>query len=160
MGERPVDGDAAGELPCSLTLRAEAWAVGVVRSELSAWLVSVDWPQPQQTAIVVAVSEAVENVVQHAYPPVEGAAGRTVDRSQETVSVDAVVVSGAQLRRVRVVVGDCGSWNPLSVLNTESVGLQLMNELMDEVAIRRGVPGEGAGSEVMLLSAAVPRPRQ
>ncbi|AEA26475.1 hypothetical protein GCM10023403_15940 [Pseudonocardia benzenivorans] len=148
-----------------MTLRAEEWAGGVARTEVSAWLEIVGWPLVQAVGIVAAVGEAVDNVALHAYPPVEGVAAGTVAGLWGAVSVEAVVLAAAGTRRVRVVVRDWGSWNSLGVLQADGLGLQLINDLMDEVTIRPGIPehghgarpGDGAGTEVTMISYAVSR---
>lgn len=142
-----------------MMLRAEEWAAGVARTELAAWLEIVGWPLAHRAGIVAAVSEAVDNVALHAYPPVEDVAAGPRPKMWGVVSVEAVVVSGAGTRRVRVVVRDWGSWNPLSVLNNAGCGLRLMGEVMAEVRVRPGrpehVPGDNTGTEVTLISSAV-----
>jgi anti-sigma regulatory factor (Ser/Thr protein kinase) len=143
-----------------MTLRAEEWAAGVARTELAAWLEIVGWPLAHRAGIVAAVSEAIDNVAVHAYPPVEDVDAGPRSEMWGAVSVEAVVLAGVGTRRVRVVVRDWGSWNPLSVLNTEGAGLQLMGEVMAEVRVRPGspehVPGDNTGTEVTLISSAVP----
>jgi anti-sigma regulatory factor (Ser/Thr protein kinase) len=153
-------GDEAGttaDRPCFLAVPAEGWAVEVVRTELTTWLDAVGWPR-EELAVVAAAAEAVGNAVRHAYPPVEVQGPQHVVRLGGPVMVAAALRRSADLRRVQVVVRDHGSWNPLSALNVESRGLRTMQDLTEEVRIRRGAPdalGDEAGTEVTLISRAV-----
>ena len=134
--------------PCELTLPAIPAAARVARVHIRYWLDRQAWPPEPREAIEYAVSEAVSNVVEHAYPV--GSAGATVLLTAEV----EVCASGA--RRVRVRVSDSGCWRPLATeVGSRHHGIRLMNGYMDEVVINRG-DGARAGTEVVLLSTAVP----
>ncbi|WP_433505479.1 ATP-binding protein [Pseudonocardia halophobica] len=137
-----------------MALKAEMWAPGVARAELTAWLETLAWPAAEASAITAAVDEAVANAVLHAYPPVEDAGADAARRSGKQVSVEAKVVrSTAGTRRMRVVVRDSGCWNPLGELDPKGSGFKLMRAAMDEVQVLPGdLWSDAAGTEVTLLS--------
>ncbi|GAA4692510.1 hypothetical protein GCM10023215_32060 [Pseudonocardia yuanmonensis] len=152
------EAETASVEPCFVAVPAEVWAVGVVRAELTTWLDQVGRPTDELTGMVAAAAEAVSNAVRHAYPPVEVQGPQHAVRLGGPVMVAASLTGGAERRRVRVVVRDHGSWNPLSALNVESRGLRAMEDLTEEMHIRRGAPdalGGEAGTEVTLISRAL-----
>lgn len=171
----PVGG---GVGPCSdegrwwLALPACAWALEAFRSNLGAWLQGSGWPLEELAAVVTVANELVSNAVEHAYPPVEGAAGLV--GSGEAVGVvwaEAVVITLAETgrRRLWLVVRDEGLWDPVGEILTRdraaeplegsgrlgSRGLAVARELMDEVAVHRGgvdAPVDRPGTVVTVLS--------
>ncbi|WP_433503207.1 ATP-binding protein [Pseudonocardia halophobica] len=119
---------------------------GRVRAELGRWLWELQWPAGQARELVSAVSEAVTNTVEHAYPVV-GFAGGVVTVTAELVE------DGDGLRRVRLRVSDDGWWRPRLEPSCppEHAGLTLIATVMDEVQLRRGEIGE-PGTEIVMLS--------
>jgi anti-sigma regulatory factor (Ser/Thr protein kinase) len=100
---------------------------------------------------VYAVSEAVSNAAEHAYPP--GSSGRVVVAARIE---DAIRTSAGPTRLVRVSVRDEGRWRlPPPADEGRRRGLSLMAALMDDVSVRRGSDPR-AGTEVAMVSTTIP----
>jgi anti-sigma regulatory factor (Ser/Thr protein kinase) len=126
-----------------IELPAEAAAPRAARHGVRAWLSGGVWPEEVVADIEYAVSEAVSNAVEHAYPP--GAAGR--------VTVDAMLEPAGRLRQVRLVVTDRGRWRPPpAAAEGRRRGLQLMAGCMASVTLRPGGEARPGGTEVVMVS--------
>jgi anti-sigma regulatory factor (Ser/Thr protein kinase) len=90
----------------ALRMAADDNAPGHVRRELTRWLAEHQWPIDEGRDLVMAVSEAVSNSVEHAY----AARRRADDEPNPVVTVDIEQVSGAAGRRIQAVVEDFGAW--------------------------------------------------
>jgi serine/threonine-protein kinase RsbW len=113
----------------ALRFPADAREVAPVRHQLREWLQGSGFGEDEASDLVLAVSEAVNNSVEHAYPaPARG-----------TVEVRA------QLGRdgtVDIDVTDHGQWRvPPPALTMRGRGLLLMRESVDEVVIDRSARG-------------------
>lgn len=128
----------------TISLPADLVTPSVVRERLRGWLTGQAWPEAASDDIVLAVSEAVSNATEHAYPA--GWAG--------TVDVVARAVAGPDgQRRVVVGVADHGGWRPKPQFQAyRGHGLAVMHACMHRVEVE---PGE-SGTTVVLVSAAVP----
>jgi anti-sigma regulatory factor (Ser/Thr protein kinase) len=136
---------------------ATASSIAVVRGRLSDWLTRLGWPTESVEDIVLAVSEAVTNAVEHAYStPVP------IGLMADTVEVRGVVVhqtsaAGAR-RRVHVQVRDQGRWRPPPSRQPSDGpsrfrghGLVVMRALMARVTVN----SDTTGTEVELISRSV-----
>lgn len=87
-----------------VVLPAEPAALSLIRDRLRQWLGSHQWPAAEVADLVLAVSEAASNVVEHAYP--RGVSG--------DIEIDGFVtaVSGGA-RMVELTVRDRGRWRPI-----------------------------------------------
>jgi anti-sigma regulatory factor (Ser/Thr protein kinase) len=95
---------------------------------LGEWLDTLDWPAPQRDDIVLAVNEALANVVDHAYPP--DTPGQAQLYAWEALEPQR------QLRRVVAVVTDRGRWKPGMVgPSYRGRGLPMMDACMASVQI-------------------------
>ncbi|MGH3533625.1 MAG: ATP-binding protein [Pseudonocardiaceae bacterium] len=135
-----------------LQLPADPIAPSVARNRVRHWLTGSCWPPGQQEDIVLAVSEAVSNAVEHAYRD---------DQLPEVVDITGEVeaVPGGQ-RRVTVIVRDHGRWHapPIDDDNRRR-GIPLMRACVDTVTI--GQPDDNrAGTAVVLRSRVVPSLRR
>ncbi|WP_346277960.1 ATP-binding protein [Pseudonocardia sp.] len=137
---------APAENRLSLRLIAEPAAPSVVRGRIRSWLEGHGWPEDAIDDVVLAVHEAVANVVDHAYPP--GATGK--------VAISASVLpDGRRRRRARVVVKDGGNWRPPPAdPGYRGRGLQMVRGCMDVVDIHPGTDGRN-GTKLTMLTAAV-----
>jgi anti-sigma regulatory factor (Ser/Thr protein kinase) len=110
------------------------------RGGLNRWLLGLQWPDVDRHDAVLAVSEACDNSVQHAYSGAE----------RGEVEVVARVMIGSDDRRIVAVVRDHGhlpgSWGD------RGLGLTMLHACMDRVQIRRA---EG-GTMVTMTSRPVP----
>lgn len=98
-------------------------AAARLRRELRGWLGDVALPDGECHDVLLAVSEAVANAVEH------GAAGRT-DRP-------VVVVATADETALSVVVRDHGEWREPVPSPERGRGLGIMRTLMSEVVVER-----------------------
>lgn len=172
----PVSRRGQAALRCEFTLVAGPEAAGLARRRVRRWLARLTWPDQPAQDIVYAVSEAVSNVAEHAYPDpgaegtveavVGGAAGGVV-----TVGAAVEVLANGS-RRVRARVRDRGRWQaPSPNPQHRGRGISMMATFMDEVIIHRGGqptpigtdPNGGggggedlSGTEVVLISPPVP----
>jgi anti-sigma regulatory factor (Ser/Thr protein kinase) len=132
-----------------LALPADPIAISVARHQLRRWLAELSWPSGSLEDIVVAVSEAVTNAIEHAY----------LNQPPGVVDVRGGVepTSGGQ-RRVTIIVRDHGRWRPAPTDDQHRHrGIPLMRACMDTVTI--GQPDDGrVGTWVVLRSRAVPPP--
>ena len=100
-------------------------SLGPLRSAVRRWLTDVGAGATEVADLLVAIGEAVTNVVAHAY----GLAGGMVSVHLEQQGTDVVAV-----------VGDTGRWRS-SRGHRRGHGVQLMEALTDEVRIERTVGG-------------------
>lgn len=104
-----------------------------MRHEVRDWLAGLDLEQDARDRVLIAVSEAVENAVEHAYP---GDAEGTVE-----------LTLWAETDAVNVRVTDDGAWSEGSVPAapgshaTRGRGFVLMQRSVDSVAIRHSAAG-------------------
>ena len=131
-----------------LHLPADPIAPSVARHRVGHWLTASGWPAGQRDDIVLAISEAVSNAIEHAYRD---------NQSAEVVEISGAVeaVPGGQ-RRVTVIVRDYGRWRPPPDDDeNRRRGIPLMRACVDSVTI--GQPDDDrAGTSVVLRSRAVP----
>lgn len=156
--ERPVFAGPAHRAPSNeprrllrLELPADPSTPSVARSRVRRWLTALCWPAGQRDDILLAVSEAVSNAVEHAY----------LDQPCGLVEIRGGVETtpGGQ-RRVTVIVRDHGRWRPIPVHNeNRRRGIPLMRACMDTVTIGQPVD-DPVGTWVVLRSRAVPRAHQ
>lgn len=134
---------------CTFTLPALPAAAKTTRARLGHWLERLHWPAEQRYDIEAAVSEAVSNVVEHAYGP-------DIDRSVATVAVDATLEPLPDgFKRIRVQVADDGRWRPFrDDPDNHHLGLTLIRGLMDHVMIHHS--DAAAGTRVVMFSAPIP----
>lgn len=95
-----------------------------VRRDLRAWLTALGWPEQARIDLILAVSEAVSNAAEHAYPAGRGG----------YIAVEATLVRGpGQTQRIVVTVVDHGRWHePSSEGRYRRRGLQIMRAVTDE----------------------------
>jgi len=124
----------------TMSLPAEPATPSLVRERLHGWLAGLAWPSEAAADVVLAVSEAVSNAAEHAYP--EGRSG--------TVDVVARAVTSADgARRIVTGVADHGSWRPSPDRPTyRGHGFAVMRACMCEVEVE---PGK-SGTMVVLVS--------
>lgn len=114
-------------------LPADAWAPRRVRHRLRAWLEELCWPGDDADDLILAVNEAVSNVVDHAYPADEVG----------FVWVDASLTDGPDgSPRLSVIVADNGRWQePASDPGYRQRGIRLMRGVTEFLHIDGGQRG-------------------
>jgi PAS domain S-box-containing protein len=115
-------------LECKLELEvpSQPSALGSLRGLLTRWLVEIDASQSDAYAIVMACGEACTNAIEHA-----GAA------PDETISFAAEVRDG----EVEVTIRDRGRWRDQRPPSDQGRGLDLIEALMDDVALETSPSG-------------------
>jgi serine/threonine-protein kinase RsbW len=131
-----------------LVVHAVPVAVSGARRRLRRWLDVLGWPEAEADDIVLAVNEAVANVVDHAYPP-DRPGSATMHAWLSTAADEA-------RRRVVVTVTDRGRWaayHPSAVpARLRGRGLAMMQACMAEMHVQPSA----AGTTVILASRPVP----
>ena len=110
--------------PCHMT---------TIRAEVTGWLNELPASPDIVNNVVLAVTEAVANCVEHAYHTIT---------EHSTIEV-AFWTEGSV---ICIQISDHGSWRPLPGLNGQARGLTHMGELVESVMIRFGT----AGTNVLL----------
>jgi anti-sigma regulatory factor (Ser/Thr protein kinase) len=150
---RPVR-SAGGAVGTALHLALDAnWvAPSIARDRVESWLRGHRWPRAQVDELVLAVSEAVSNSVEHGYrvaPDVLESGERVEVRVRISMADDGY-------RRVEFVVVDHGAWRePVVTASTRGHGMLIMRSCTDELVVE-GSPG---GTTVVLRSRPTPPPR-
>lgn len=127
-----------------MVLAADPVSASLVRQRFRRWLGALDWPRQDREDIVMAVSEAVCNAVEHAYP----------SGSDGEIRVAARRFSDSHgSRRLVVAVEDDGRWRVTPpATRHRGHGLLMMHACMDVVDLSRDQPG----TTVVMTSVAVP----
>lgn len=148
---RPVaDGEPAGP-QLDVVLSAGWVAPSLARERVEAWLRAHRWPPAQLEELVLAVSEAVSNSVEHGYRVPYDA----VD-PQETVDLRMrLAVADDGFRQVEFVVADRGRWRePDTTASSRGHGMLIMRSCTDELV----VDSSPDGTTVVLRSRPTPPP--
>jgi serine/threonine-protein kinase RsbW len=121
----------------------------VARQRVREWLIAWCWPTDHLDDIVLAVSEAVTNAIDHAY----------IDQPPGMIDVRAGIEQTPDgHHRVMMIVRDHGRWHtPPSDHQNRRRGIPLMQALMDTVTIGQP-PDDPAGTWVVLRSKTIPLP--
>lgn len=126
--------------PFSIRFSADPLQLTFFRHGLRRWLHGLQWPEAERDDVILAVSEACANSVQHAY----------VVSEPGDVEVGARLVLDPDQRRVAIKVRDWGRWS--SETDHPGLGLVLIRECMDRVRVRR----DEHGTSVLMSSRPVP----
>jgi serine/threonine-protein kinase RsbW len=146
--ERRSGHRATSTQPLCLQLPVDPIAPSVARHRVRRWLAASCWPSGQLEDIILAVSEAVSNAIEHAY--LDGQCPEVV-----ALNGEIEVAPGGQ-RRVTVIVRDHGRWRPPPIDDeNRRRGIPLMRACVDTVTIGRP-DDDRAGTSVVLCSRAVP----
>lgn len=146
------------------TVSAAATTVWLVRERFTVWLTALRWPGLVIDDVVFALSEAVSNCIEHAYPP---------DAPDPVIEISATIETGDIIdrnpadpkqpdtraqqptQRLRIRIRDRGTWRPVPPEPSyRGRGLQMMTALMDEVVIHHTGTGQ-PGTEVTMVSPTV-----
>ena len=143
---------AAAEL--SFALSAEWVAPSLARDRFDRWLRRIGWPPGQREDLVLALSEAVSNSVEHGYSLDLGASRQDVGTGVVEVSA-GVLVEANGMRRIRLTVRDHGSWRePVAPARFRGHGLTIIRACAD----RFHIDGDAGGTTLELTSRAAPPP--
>ncbi len=135
---------------CEFTVTARPASASVARDQVSRWLCRAGWPPEPREEVVYAVSEAVSNAIEHAYPP-------NSDGTVEVTGWMPILATGQ--RRALVRVRDHGRWRPIPLADQgRRRGILLMRAFMDTVVVCRGEHPTTTGTDVLLISPSLPPP--
>ncbi len=140
-GDRPAwVTDDVGVVRASLVIETPATALGIrgVRREFASWLEMDVLPGELSDDLVLAVYEALANVVDHAYGDLDGDVRLAAHRTHGSL---------------RVTVSDHGRWRPSTSSPFRGRGLGVVRLLVAEVHLAT----DGAGTDLHLRSA-LPEP--
>jgi anti-sigma regulatory factor (Ser/Thr protein kinase) len=118
-------------VPFEVELPSDPSALPVVRGRLRTWLARRGIAPAEAAEILLAVGEACNNAVEHAYPDDLGTIRLFVDEDGETL---------------RATVGDHGSWREGASGSERGRGIAIMRALMQTAQIETS----SAGTEVVL----------
>jgi len=107
-----------------------------IRAEVAGWLNELPAPADIVNNVVLAVTEAVANCVEHAY--------HTNHTITEHNTIEVAFWTEGSV--ICIQISDHGSWRPLPGLNGRARGMTHMGELVESVMIRFGA----AGTNVLL----------
>jgi anti-sigma regulatory factor (Ser/Thr protein kinase) len=109
-----------------LTLPAEPRVLSSLRRQMRHWLEALGAVEAEVYDVLVAVTEAAANAIEHAYGPAD-----------ESFDIEADAVDGGE---ISVVVRDHGRWRPPRGRN-RGRGTLLMQELMDDFEVSTSEEG-------------------
>lgn len=159
----PQTAAAASPTTFLATVPAEATTAWAIREQFTEWLTALRWPALTIEDVVFAVSEAVSNCAEHAYPPDAPDPVIEISATIETVEAGDVTERApvdqnhpdTTDQRLRIQVRDHGTWRPVPPEPSyRGRGLQMMTALMDEVVIHHSGT-DRPGTEVTLVSPTV-----
>ena len=132
-----------------LVFSAEWVTASLVRQRVEAWLQELRWPPAQIEELVLAVSEAVSNSVEHGYRVMPDA----VDHSAAVEVRGRVVQEPDGFRRAELTVRDHGGWRePVPGVSNRGHGMLIMRACVDRFSLDHSA----AGTTVVLLGRPVP----
>jgi anti-sigma regulatory factor (Ser/Thr protein kinase) len=154
---RRYSGGAAGPPPVEdlhFELAPELVAPSIARDRFERWLRDLRWPSGQRDDLVLALSEAVSNSIEHGYGIHTDAAPPSLGSG--TVEVRARVLTEANgVRRIALTVRDEGRWRePVAPARFRGHGLSIIRASADELSI----DGGDSGTTLTLTSRAAPAP--
>lgn len=128
-----------GSLLLKMELRSNPEMLCVVRNALGQLTQELGFPEPECRAVVLAVDEALTNIIRHAY---QGKAEQPIEASFRRIQVARDDASEAALEIVledRGVTVDCEKLcgRELEDVRPGGLGLHFMRQCMDTVEFRR-----------------------
>jgi serine/threonine-protein kinase RsbW len=147
-GEQPAphpdSGSRLAPADLMIVLPAVSSSASLVRQRTRAWLDALGWPADDGEDVVMAVNEAVANVVDHAY------LGRP---HRGEVRVYGWPANPPGTHRVVITVADGGRWRPVpGDPGHRGRGLRMMHACMESVLIQPAA----AGTTVIMTHTACP----
>ncbi|HEY2204739.1 MAG TPA: ATP-binding protein [Pseudonocardia sp.] len=119
---------------------ADQAAPSMVRRRLKAWLTALGWPPEPAEDLILVVSEAFANVVDHAYPPETAGWARLCAHQHRDADGRC---------RVVLLVTDQGRWRPAPLdRGYRGRGITLMRALTESLDIT----STGQGTQLLLTS--------
>jgi anti-sigma regulatory factor (Ser/Thr protein kinase) len=145
---RPEVGDLHFELAPELV------APSIARDRFERWLRDLRWPSAQSEDLVLALSEAVSNSVEHGYRIHTGQARPALDLGPVEVHAQVLVEEDGK-RRIALTVRDHGRWRePVGPAHFRGHGLSIIRACADHL----GIDGAATGTTLTLVTRAAPSP--
>jgi serine/threonine-protein kinase RsbW len=147
--------NAAPDAAWRLVLSGAEWvSPSIARDGVRRWLRAHRWSPEQIDELVLAISEAVSNSIEHGYGVLPDQAGEPAAHP-EVVELDGCVVPGEDGRRVEFTISDGGRWrSPATVKGSRGHGLTIIRACAEEVRVEGGE----SGTTVFLRSRPSPPP--
>ena len=147
--DHPRDTNPSRELLLRV-LPAQPSSLRPARAAIAEWLALLHWPRDDADDLILAVNEAVTNVIEHAYPATHpGSLG---------LHAWCGPGSAPATRRATVTITDLGEWDhthgALDHANRKGHGLTVMSACTAETRVKRSAHG----TTVTLISNDVPIP--
>lgn len=154
---RPLPGGAAGPPTADdlhFELAPDLVAPSIARDRFERWLRDLRWPSAQREDLVLALSEAVSNSIEHGYQIHAGPARQALGAG--TIEVRArVLVEANDVRRIALTVRDHGRWRePVAPARFRGHGLSIIRACADRFSIN----GDATGTTLTFTSRAAPSP--
>jgi anti-sigma regulatory factor (Ser/Thr protein kinase) len=153
----PLTGEAAGPPVADVLkfeLAPELVAPSIARERFERWLRGLRWPNGQGEDLVLALSEAVSNSIEHGYRMHAGQVRPALDLGPVEVSAEVLVEEGGR-RRIALTVRDHGRWRePVGPARFRGHGLSIMRACADHFSI----DGTATGTTLTLITRAAPSP--
>jgi serine/threonine-protein kinase RsbW len=153
---------AAADTPIALpaatmeaVLPAEWVAPSIARDRVRRWLTAHRWSPAHRQDLVLAISEAVSNSVEHGYGICAGDTISALTGQSNIIELHGRVITNRDgVRRVEFTIRDYGRWASPVLCARRGHGMTLMRACTDEVIIDHTADG----TTVVLRSRALPRP--
>lgn len=149
------DAEAARDTPDSglhLVLSVEWVTPSIARDRLRHWLRAHRWAPASVDELVLAISEAVSNSIEHGYRVSPDPAEELVAHPS-VIELDGKIVADNDGRRAEFTITDSGRWmRPSRDRGSRGHGLTIIRACAEEVSIEGGE----TGTTVFLRSRPVP----
>lgn len=116
-----------------IEIRSDPCELLGVRDRVRRWTVANGWSETQVSEIVLAIDEAISNVIEHAY---DGSLDHPIQLSMRTVPVEEDPRGGAEIRIRdfgRQVDPECIRSRPLDEVRDGGLGVYLIQSMMSSV---------------------------
>lgn len=137
-------------------LAAEWVAPSIARDRVRRWLTAHRWSRAHREDLVLAISEAVSNSVEHGYGISADDTTRFPLSPPGTIELHGQVITHADgVRHVEFTIRDHGRWIPPAMLcGNRGHGMAIMSACADKVTIDH----TPVGTTVVVRSRPLPRP--
>jgi serine/threonine-protein kinase RsbW len=146
---QPADAPPAADVELRLVLGASWVAPSIARDRIEAWLRTHQWPSAQGEELVLAISEAVSNSVEHGYRvPFDAVEHPGSIELRGRLATDA---DGYRVVEFRIL--DRGRWRePDTAVSSRGHGMLIMRTCTDDLVVE----GSPDGTTVVLRSRPAP----
>jgi serine/threonine-protein kinase RsbW len=142
----------------TVVLPAEWVAPSIARDRVRQWLITHHWSPAHREDLVLAISEAVSNSVEHGYRIHSETDHTTLSPPPGSIELHGQLITDpAGTRRVEFTIRDHGHWMPPTPSHgRRGHGMTIMRACTDEITIDH----TAAGTTLVLRSRPLPKPPQ